>query len=148
MPKILWNLKVHYRVHWIPPLVPVANKTSPAHIHTTYSSRFILIFILTSARKPHKWSRLRGFSTKMLYVFLISRVLCVLHAPPTSSSLIRWPWEYLLKSTNYEATSLCVLLYLPAASYLPSSNVYCSHTPSIYNLFFPSCERPNFTSSL
>jgi hypothetical protein len=80
-PSILWNTKVHYRVHKIPPLVHILSQTNPIH---TIPLRSILIFSahlrlgLLSDLFPS------GFPTNVLYAFVSPFVL---HALPISSPL-------------------------------------------------------------
>jgi hypothetical protein len=84
LPSILWNLKVHYRVHMSPPLVPILSQINQIHTIPTYLSKINLVLFthlclgLSSGLFPS------GFRTSILYAFLSSQF--VLHALPISSS--------------------------------------------------------------
>jgi hypothetical protein len=82
IPSILWNPKVHYRVHKSPPLVPILSQMNPIHTIPTYLSvRSILIlsnhlrlglpgglFSSTSCKLifPRKWSDTLQYDTTVL----------------------------------------------------------------------------------
>ena len=146
IPRILWNPKVHYRIHKCLPLVPNLRQLKPAPTHTSWRS----ILILSSHLRLGLPSGLlsSGFPTGTLYTPLPSpiRATC-----PAHLILLDFITRTIFDAA-YRSLSSSLYSFLPLPCYLvPLRPKYSPQHPILKHpqpTFFPHCQRPIFTPIL
>jgi hypothetical protein len=82
IPVLLWNPKVHYRIHKKLSLIPILSKKNPAHTFTNYFFKIHFNIIISSAPR----SSLHIFRLK--YCLYFSSLPYMLHVLPMSLPVI------------------------------------------------------------
>ena len=77
IPRILWNPKVHYRIHKCPPPALIVNQLDPVHTPTSHFLKIHLNIILPSTPGSPKWSLSRMKVKRNKYHYCIFSFACL-----------------------------------------------------------------------
>ena len=143
IPRILWNPKVHYRIHKCPPPVPILCQLDPVHTSTSYFLKIHLNIILPSTPGSPWWFLSFRFPHQNpVYASPISHTR---HTPRHIILLDFITRAILGEAYRSFSSSLCSFLHSPVISSLVGPNIPPQH-PILEHpqpAFLPQCQRPS-----
>ena len=141
---IVWNPKVHYRIHKCPPPVLIPYHIDSVHTPTSYFLMIHFNIILPSTPGSPKYFFPSGFPTKTLYTPLLSPY--VLHVPPSRFSRFYVPndigWGIQIIQLLLRQLPLLPCYLVPLRPKYSPQHPNLEHPQST---FLPQCQRSSFT---
>jgi hypothetical protein len=121
---LLWNPKVHYRVHNRPPLAPILNHMNPIHTFPPYFPEISCNIIFPSTPRSAEWSLPFRFSDHNFICILISLVCYMaVPSPPCFDNPNNILW-------SAQVTKLLIMQSFPISHYfLTLSSKYSPQHP-------------------